>query len=80
MWQAKFLPQIHGPVKDFLGSSLSEYISLQLQPVGELENIVKSFIANKSLRHDNISMKIIHQFFFFSKFITQPLVAIIHSY
>ena len=44
--------------------------------VGELNNIVKSFNANKAPGHDNISIKIIHQSF---QNIAQPLVTIINT-
>ena len=61
--------------KDFLSGSRSESISLQPLTVDELNNIVKSFNANKALGHDNISMKTIHQSF---QNIAQLLVTIIN--
>ena len=67
--ESKILATNSSP-KDFFSSSLSESISLQRLTVGELNNIVKSFNANKAPGHDNISMKIIHQSF---QNIAQPL-------
>ena len=73
---ASKIPSTNSSPKDFLSSSLSESISLQQLTVGELNNIVKSFNANKAPGHDNISMKIIHQSF---QNIGQPLVTIINT-
>ena len=73
---ASKIPSTNSSPKDFLSSSLSESISLQPLTVGELNNIVKSFNANKAPGHDNISMKIIHQSF---QNIAQPLVTIINT-
>ena len=70
---ASKIPSTNSSPKDFLSSSLSESISLQPLRVGELNNIVKSFNANKAPGHDNISMKIIHQSF---QNTAQPLVTI----
>ena len=67
---ASKIPSTNSSSKDFLSSSLSESISLQPLTVSELNNIVKSFNANKAPGHDNISMKIIHQSF---QNIAQPL-------
>ena len=69
-------PSTNSSPKDFLSSALSESISLQPLTVGELNNIVKSFNANKAPGHDNISMKIIHRSF---QNIAQPLVTIINT-
>ena len=60
---ASKIPPTNSSPKEFLSGSLSESISLQPLTVGELNNIVKSFNANKAPGHDNISMKIIHQSF-----------------
>ena len=60
---ARKIPSTNSSPKDFLSSALSESISLQPLTVGELNNIVKSFNANKAPGHDNIPMKIIHQSF-----------------
>ena len=57
---ASKIPSTNSSPKDFLSSSLSESISLQQLTVGELNNNVKSFNANKTPGHDNISTKIIH--------------------
>ena len=73
---ASKIPSTNSSPKDFLSSALSESISLQPLTVGELNNIVKSFNANKAPGHDNISMKIIHQSF---QNIAQPLVTIINT-
>ena len=73
---ASKIPSTNSSLKDFLSSSLSESISLQPLMVGELNNIVKSFSANKAPGHDNISIKIIHQSF---QNIAQPLVTIINT-
>ena len=73
---ASKIPSTNSSPKDFLSSSLSESISLQPLTVGELNNIVKSFNANKAPGHDNIPMKIIHQSF---QNIAQPLVTIINT-
>ena len=54
---ASKIPSTNSSPKDFLGSSLSESISLQPLRVGELNNIVKSFNTNKAPGHDNISMR-----------------------
>ena len=70
------IANFHFSPKDFLSSALSESISLQPLTVGELNNMVKSFNANKAPGHDNISMKIIHQSF---QNIAQPLVTIINT-
>ena len=70
------IPSTNSSPKDFLSSSLSESISLQPLTVSELNNIVKSFNANKAPGHDNISIKIIHQSF---QKIAQPLVTIINT-
>ena len=74
---ASQIPSTNSSPKDFLSSSLSESISLQPLMVGELNNIVKSFNANKALGHDNISMRIIHQSF---QNIAQPLITIIYKH
>ena len=73
---ASKIPSKNSPTRDFLSSSLSESISLQQLTVGELNNIVKSFNANKAPGYDNISMRIIHQSF---QNIAQPLVTIINT-
>ena len=73
--QANEIPSTSSSPKDFLSGSPSESILLQPLTVDELNNIVKSFNANKASGHDNISMKIIHQSF---QNIAQPLVTIIN--
>ena len=45
---ASKIPSTNSSPKDFLSSTLSEAISLQPRMVGEVNNIVKSFNANKA--------------------------------
>ena len=50
---ASKIPSTNSSPKDFLSSALSESISLQPLTVDELNNIAKSFNANKAPGHDN---------------------------